>query len=325
MGMPLALDVQSLRLVPPPVALLRADELPHLDRAHGRGELTRVRRGVYAPRAAWNALRPWERYLARVHAVALLHPDAVFTHESAAALLGLPVIGDPFTVHVLVSPSGASREVAGIRYHRSERRLDIIAVGGLLMTAPGATAVSHARHRHNAIGLAVADAALRLDPTLTPDALRHENETRSSSRGRNIARWPLLRATGQCESPLESISVAAIEWLGFPTPELQHPFVAGDGTLDRGDIWWPDYGLLGEPDGEFKYDGRFGDPAELLRARRERDRRLLAGGARAVTHWGWVEVARVEPLRAQLRGQGLPQVTPEDYAQLRTLRRTLAP
>lgn len=310
---------------PCPLVLWHADELPHPERSVARGEAVRVRHGMYAPAEAWHALRPWQRYLARVHAVARRFPDTVFSHESAAALLGMPVIADPVTVHTLVAPSGAAREVAGIRSHRSASAHDVWSIGGHLMTAPGSTAVTLARHRHPALGLAAADAALNLDPRLTRGSMQADNETRASSRGRNIARWALDRADSRRASVLESISAAVVEWLGFPQPELQRVFLADDGRMDRGDLWWEDHSLVGEPDGEFKYDGRFGDPAALLRARHERDRRLLAGGVRAVAHWGWIEVARVDPLRALLLGHGLPQVEPESPVPLRSLRRLLLP
>ncbi|MCT9820480.1 hypothetical protein N3K63_09325 [Microbacterium sp. W1N] len=314
-----------LTIEPSPVALLRSGDVAHPERALDRGELVRVRPGVYAPASARLRLRPWERYLARVHAVARLRPDAVFCHESAAALLGLPIIGDPRTVHVLVSPADAARQSAGIRSHRTSRLPDVTSAGGLVLTTPGVTAVTIARHRHPAVGLATADAALRRDITLTPAELRADNERRVSSRGRNTARWSLLRADGARESVLESVSAAVMEWLGCPAPDTQRAFVSDAGELDRGDFWWGDIGLVGEPDGEFKYDGRFGDPAQLLSARRERDRRLLRGEARAVAHWGWIEVARVWPLRDLLLGHGLPQVRSTDHAPLLSLMHLLTP
>lgn len=55
----------------------------------------RVRAGVYARRFEWERLAPWERYLARVHAYALVAPEAIFAYESAAALRGLPLFGEP--------------------------------------------------------------------------------------------------------------------------------------------------------------------------------------------------------------------------------------
>src|SRR3546814_15194574 len=83
----------SQQLVPSPIPLLRTRDRPgvRLDREAAAGRLALVRPGVYAPATAWRSLRAWDRYLARVPAVALTHPDAIFCLESAAALLGLPV------------------------------------------------------------------------------------------------------------------------------------------------------------------------------------------------------------------------------------------
>ncbi|MFT3799539.1 hypothetical protein [Microbacterium sp.] len=308
-----------------PIVLWRTAEVPHPERGARRGDLTRVRRGVYARTADWRRLPPWEKYLVRVHAAALVFPDAVFSHESAAVLLGMPVLGDPVTVHVLVGPHSAARESTGIRSHRCRELPEVVTSRGIAVTSPAVTAVTLARHRHNAYGLAAADAALGMGKTLTREALIADNEARDSSRGRNLARWPLERADKRRESVLESISDAAIEWLGFPAPELQHVFVAEDGRIDRGDKWWKELSLLGEPDGELKYDGRFGDPAALLRDRHERDRRLLRGDVDSIAHWGWLDVARIWPLRALLLGHGLRQLYPEDTVQLRSLTRLLAP
>lgn len=313
-----------LQIRPCPIALWRAEHLTHTGRRVAAGDLIRVRRGVYASRTEWDALAPWDRYLVRVHAVAMLDPGVVFSHESAAVLLGLPILGDPVVVHVTVPHSHAAREAGGIRSHRSRTTPEAVTAGGLIVTTPVVTAVTLARHRHNALGLAVADAALRLDATLTSELLTAENEGRATGRGRDHARWPLERARGLAETALESFSVAVIEWLGFPAPELQREFVSADGVIDRGDLWWGFCGLLGEADGELKYDGRFGDPAARLRERHERDRRLRGGEVSAIAHWGWYDVGHVAPVRALLLGHGLPQIAPEDPSQLHTLTRLLA-
>jgi hypothetical protein len=286
--------------------------------------LVKVRHGVYTFAAPWRALAPWERYLARVHAVALVHPDVIFSHESAAALLGLPVFGDPGIVHVIVAPSGSSRAVAGVRTHRSALGTEIVENGGLSMTSAVNTAVDLARHRHHAIGLSVADAVLRIDSSVTRQLLSAANEGRANARGRNIARWPLERATALAETPLESVSRAVIEWLGFPAPELQSIQRSADGVEDRRDFVWRAVGLAGEADGDLKYDGRFGDPLNLLRAQRERDARLRRETPR-IAHWGWSEATRVEPLRDQLLGLGLRAEWPEHGIYLHTLRRAVAP
>lgn len=320
-GMPLL----TLAVASSPIALMRFGDLAHPERAVRRGEIVKVRAGVYAPARDWRALAPWERYLARVHAVALLRPDAVFSHESAAALLGLPIFGDPVTVHVLAAPGATARLVAGVRVHTWTGDREILQVAGLLVTSPADTAVDLARFRHAAIGLAVADAALRRDPDLTVDALLLLNEERASARGRARARWPLGSATAVAESALESISRAVAEWLGFPAPALQVRFSSPTGEDDRSDFVWCQIGLAGESDGDLKYDGRYGSPAEVLRAQRERDARMRRHHVRFVAHWGWHEATTVSPLRSLLRGAGLEPTMPENTAQLLTLRRAVSP
>ncbi|MFT4220826.1 MAG: hypothetical protein QM611_09945 [Microbacterium sp.] len=325
--MQLAHDVVLRRC---PLPLLRHHDLPHPERGLAHGSLVRVRHGVYASTRMWDDLAPWDRYLCRVHAVALHHPDAVFCLESAAVLSGLPIFGDPVTVHVLVPRSGASRHVAGVRTHRSAADRTIVEADGLLLTSPLDTAVDTARHRHNAIGLAVADAALRVNSALRPDVLVAANEARSSSRGRDIARWPLSHSTPLAETALESISRAVTGWLGFPPPELQVAFRAESGEEDRVDLLWRNpgsplrqTGIAGEADGQLKYDGRFGDPSSILRKQSRRDIRLREH-VRSVTHWGWWEATRFRPLRAILVGAGLPVVAAENTPQLFSLKRALS-
>ena len=150
----------SLRPAPLPL-LRRADSASRLDAAHRRGELHRVSRGVFAPAAAWHTLRPSERYLARVHAYAATHPDAIFMLEAAAVLYGLPVAGRLDDVHVLSPGTAAGRRVAGVRFHvtREERRMR--REDGILVVAPEELAVDIARARHPAIALMTADAVLR--------------------------------------------------------------------------------------------------------------------------------------------------------------------
>lgn len=308
---------------PSPIALHRHTDLPHPERRVARGEHVRVLRGVYAEATPWADLAPWHRYLARVHAAAMLHPDAVFSHESAAALSNLPVVGDPVTVHVLAAASAASRTISGVCAHTTHGEREVIERGGILFTSPVETAVDIARQRHPTLGLAVADAALRQLGHNTADLLVSCNEGRLSSRGRDLARWPLSRANAAAESTLESFSRAVVEWLGFPLPTLQRVFSSPE-AVDRTDFFWDEFSVIGEADGDMKYDGSFGDPLSALRARRMRDIRL-GRHARTIVHWGWTEATTFAPLRNALLGAGLPLVAPEASAALFSLRRRFAP
>lgn len=306
----------------PPVPLFHARELPRPSRALLMGELVSVRRGIYAPAPAWHALAPWDRYLARVFAVAMTHPEAVFSHESAAALEGLPILGDPLVVHVLARRGETARLDSGIRTHTAADERELHETGGILRTSPREIAVDLARARHPAYALSIADAALRGDHALSVETLVAANESRSTTRGRRLARWPLHRAVGTSESTLESLSRAVIEWLGFPEPELQKWFESANGTRDRADFAWPRTGVIGESDGDVKYDGTFGDPLSLIRDRRARDARLREH-ARTVVHWSWDDIGDPPRFARILLSAGLKQVGPEATAQLFSLRRLL--
>ncbi|MFV0372826.1 hypothetical protein [Microbacterium sp.] len=310
-------------VAPSPIALLRSRDVSNADREVSAGRLVRVRRGVLAPAAGWDELAPWDRYLARVHAVALTQPGVVFSHESAAALWRMPVLGDPRVVHVTADPTRSARLVGGVRLHTSSDHDEVVDVAGILIATPGSTAVSLARSRHPALGLASADAALRVDPALGRDHLIDDNEHRATARGRRYARWALQRADGQAASVLESFSRAVIEWLGFPEPDLQRPFPTGHGSSEYADFWWEWLRLVGEADGDLKYDGRFGDGLQQLQRRRDRDLRLLAADADNVVHWGWPELRLIDPVRAALTGAGLRAVHPEDSAALASFRALL--
>ncbi|MCR2809751.1 MULTISPECIES: hypothetical protein [unclassified Microbacterium] len=304
----------SFVAVSSPIPLTRSSQVAHADRDIAGGRLVRVRRGIVAPASLWAALAPWQRYAARVHAAAMTHPGIVFSHESAAAILGLPTFGEPLEVHALDTPGTTSRLSGGIRLHTTRGDRAVVDVGGLLVTSPLDTAVDIARSRNGAVGLAVSDAALRGDPLLSVEALVAHNECRISSRGRRVARWVLHRASALAETPLESVSRAAIEWLGFEEPRLQVEFVTA-GMVDRCDMWWETARVIGEADGDVKYDGTLQAPVTAIRKEKDRDRRL-GHHASGIAHWGWADVARLTPLRGALRHAGLRPVNPEASREL---------
>lgn len=313
----------AIAIKPSPLALMRAEDVPHPERAVARRELIKVRRGVYAPAEAWLALAPWERYLAEVHAVLLSHPTFVPSHESAVALLDGPVFGNPGVVHVLAPETGASRLASGIRTHTTSDDRALVAAGAITLAAPSEAAVDIARSRHPAIGLAVADWVLRSDQTSLREHLQLLNETRATKRGRDIARWSLERAVSQAETAFESVSRAVIEWLGFAPPELQQSFLASTGENDRSDFVWERESVGGEADGDLKFDGRFGEAASLLRRQRARDARLRQH-LRTVVHWGWHDATTYAPLASLLRGAGVRPIAPENLVALTSMRHALA-
>lgn len=307
-------SLSDLSVLPSPVPLLLRRDDPSLRREIEGATLHRMRPGVYAPAEQWAALPPWEKYLARVHAVALKRPSAVFTHESAAALLGLPLLGDLRTVHVLVPRKGDARLVGDIQGHHALDEMATIRAHGVTATTTITTSIDLARSRHPAYALAVADWLLRAG-VCTREALLEANDIRVSARGRLAAAWALERATAVSESVLESVSRATIEWLGFPDPELQSTWVI-DGALYRTDFTWPAHRIIGEADGETKY-GKSDAAAAVVHEKRREDalRRSVNGFAR----WGWHELRMPARLGRVLEAAGLTAVQPRRTAHLHSL------
>ncbi|MGO1848288.1 hypothetical protein [Microbacterium sp.] len=287
------------------------------DHAVRRGELRRVRSGVYVPSHDWEQLPPWDRYLVRVHAFALKAPYAVLTHESAAALWGLPLLGAQPHIHAIAPRSGDARLVGDVQWHHLKDEPDVVTTPGAALTPPVDTVVNLARSRHPAVARVAADALLRLGDC-SSDLLLDANESRQSKRGRAAARWPLTTTTPLPESPLETLSIVEIEWLGFEAPELQVSVGGMDGNEYRVDCFWRRADIIGEADGRSKYtlDGQLPERAVWLEKRREDVLRRSASG---FTRWIWEDVGRPTRLQAILRAVGVPEVRVPRWEPLRTL------
>ncbi|WP_322411895.1 hypothetical protein [Microbacterium invictum] len=303
---------------PSPIILLTSRDAEAISRRPSDDpSLVRVRHGVYAGLAEWQALAPWNRYLARVHAAAMSLGDVVFSHESAAALLGLPVFGEPAHIHLL-DETGHTRRFGDVIVHSATGHRDIEGSAGLSMTSLADTTVDLARLLPPAYGLAVADAALRRleseGRVLAVDEIAARQRT---TRGARRLQWVAENATPVAESPGESVSRAVIGWLGFEAPELQVTF-AVEGFVDRCDFFWRHQNVAGESDGYGKYpaDPALARAALLLEKKREdRLRRRLDDLAR----WDWDDAHLVEPLDQKLHAAGLRPVTRRNEAALATM------
>lgn len=315
------LDPHALRALRPSPVVLSAvrDESLTGTRLRASNAHVRVRPGVYARADEWNALPPWDRYLARVHAYGLVHPDAVFCLESAAALLGLPVFGEPRDIHVFDIGRARGRRHGDVCIHASDDGR-AMTVGDLIVTSVADTAVDLLRVLPPAFALAVGDAAARHPAgPCTPDDLRLVAEVQSNRRGRAQLEWAFARIDDRAESVGESVSRAVIEWCGFPTPILQQTYHY-EGVEDRSDFYFPDQRVIGESDGFGKYlSGQDAADPRVLRkekAREDRLRRHEGGFAR----WEYADAMRAAPLDAKLRIAGVPAVRPPQHALLATLR-----
>ncbi|MDN3442828.1 hypothetical protein [Microbacterium sp. APC 3901] len=307
-----------------PVPLFMSTEMRMLGMRAASPHLQRVRSGVYARRDLYDALRPWQRYAARVHAFVRTHPGAVLCLESAAVMHGLPHFGETALIHVLADAGEKSRRFGDVMVHSSADPRGVTSIAGIHCTDLLDTAVDLTRVLSSAKGLAVADAAM--SPFQGGDVRRSTADEalcgQMNSRGRARARWVWTNADERSESPGESVSRAVIAWCGFETPQLQTEFTH-EGTKDRADFFFPSCRVIGEADGWGKY--RLEDPnaaAQHLADEKRREDRLRRNG-HPVARWDLADAWKVDPLRSALAAAGVPLVRPPQEGMLASLRLAL--
>ncbi|HEY0218123.1 MAG TPA: type IV toxin-antitoxin system AbiEi family antitoxin domain-containing protein [Cellulomonas sp.] len=279
-----------------------------LRRAVQSGVLHRVRRGVYVGGPGWRGSDQAARHLIRVRAAAAVLTDVVFSHRSAAAAWGLPLLGPwPEQVEVVAGPAGGGRSTPGIRRRAVPVPVVPTSRGGLRVTDLVRTAVDLACTESLASAVVAADHALR-SRGLVLERARQELDGRGAARGVRRARRVLELADPRAESVGESLSRVRMVEHGIPAPELQHEFRDRLGVVGRVDFWWPGARLVGEFDGRLKYraddpeDGR--PPEERVWAEKVREDRLRALGVRVV-RWTWSDAWLGEPLADRLRAAGV--------------------
>jgi hypothetical protein len=306
-----------MTLAEPPQLLLARSHPPTLPRLDRDGALHRIRAGAYVRRSEWALLAPWERYRLRVLAVAATWSSPVFCLESAAILAGTPVFGEPRDVH-LFDPDGRTWREGDVVVHGSADARVVTEVHGCAMTSLEDTAVDLCRVLPPAFGLAVADATTRRLKGGTTLRVGEIGRAQAARRGVRRLDWVQERTDAAAESPGESVSRAAIEWLGYEAPELQVTF-SYEGCVDRTDFYWRRLRLLGESDGYGKYDA---DDAEATKQhfvrekqREDRLRRHEGGFAR----WDWADAVRWKGLDRKLAAAGLVPLRSRDLAMLATL------
>ena len=298
----------------------RSDTRQQHSRAAQRGAEVRVARGVYVDRAEWEALDGLQRYLLRIRAAAATRErPPVFSHWSAAALHGLSMVGlPPSAIHVSVGRSTGGRSSASLVAHSLEvADEDVVERDGLLCTSPERTVVDLAAIAPTGAAVALADHLLHerfgrfggCSHRGSRDALLTAWNRAQPMRGHRRSLDVIEFADGRAESPLESVSRVAMHVAGLPRPELQTAFHDAAGLIGYADFAWPEFGLVGEADGDAKYLDpalRGGRSAErVVLDEKIREDRLRALGLRVV-RWRWPAATTPGALAAALSAAGLP-------------------
>jgi hypothetical protein len=308
---------------PLPVDLLSAADLRTRgvltpERAAG---LVRVRRGIYLAESAWPGTEREARHFVRMQAVAAATSDPVFSHESAAVLWGIPVVGRLGGVHLMAAGKVGRRTHGDVVWHnhRLDDR-DIVEVDGFTATSLERTLFDLAASRPAQAGVAAIDAGIRPGflsglgtavPGLRKEELLEAFRVRRRARGVRQALVCAAFADPRSGSAGESVSRWNLHRLGFPAPELQVSFERDDGGLDIVDFDWPEHQRFGEFDGYAKYvreqytEGRsIEDVVWAEKQREDRVRRHRPHSSR----WGWAEAMDPARLERRLLADGLPKV-----------------
>jgi very-short-patch-repair endonuclease len=261
-----------------------------LDRAVRSGRIHRLRRDQFT--TADRSVDPGLIAAAAARACT----GAVVSHRSAALVHGLPLLQPPPRPELTVPPRSTG-DVAGALLHRATlRRDDLAEVAGVPLTAIARTLVDIGRSTSTSAAVVTMDAALNRGLT---DIAAIEKVLCACWNWPGIRRAvrAVDRADGRSESPLESISRLVIGWLGLPAPQLQTPLHDDRGLfIGRADFYWPESGVVGEADGQTKYDTR----AVLLEEKRRQE--SLESLGLIVVRWDWTDVTRrANLLRERIR------------------------
>jgi hypothetical protein len=144
-------------------------------------------------------------------------------------------------------------------------------------------------------GLVATDAALHARLITVADL----EAVCASCRGRaglSSGRRVLELCSGLSESPLETISLFAMQELSRQPEQQVNLFTVYGQFLGRADFYWRAEGLAGEADGRTKYDDD-----ELYREKRRQE--AMADAGLVVTRWDWSTARRPGLLHAQLEEQ----------------------
>ena len=270
-----------------------------LARAVQAGRAQRLRRGVYTAAPMGPAMTPQQarRNLLRLAlAAAAGSSRTVVSHAAAAIAYDLPAICSLDRPCLTVQRGTGMRNLADVHLHRALLQPgDVRRWGTADITAPARTVLDTAREHGTAAGIAAADKALRSRIVRMRD-LEHSLEQCATWPGRAAARTVVRFADPLAESPLESISRLRVLELGLPVPTLQANLGDPHGRfIRRVDMYWPEFGVAGEAEGNEKYDS---DP-QAHRAEKWQQEQLEDLGV-VFVRWGWADRNRFEPVAQRL-------------------------
>ncbi|MEU7138118.1 hypothetical protein ABZ942_01570 [Nocardia sp. NPDC046473] len=276
-------------------ALAKGFSDAELRRLTARRSLRRLRPGSYVLPEAYEAMDREARYQVLVRATAgHLSAPAVISHQSSAAVHGLPLWGLPLDrVHVTRHRSSGGHRGKHLHVHCAPvQDEDVTQVGSLLVLSPARTIADIARTVGLQEAVAIGDAAGR------QFGLGHESfcQALTYAAGRPGYR-AALRAIGLLDGRSEGIgesrSRVVLSDLDLPEPELQTTILDDAGRfVARVDFCFERLGIIGEFDGKVKYSEELNpdeSPTRTLYREKLREDHLRDLGWEVV-RWTWPDL-----------------------------------
>lgn len=235
------------------------------DAAVRAGTLVQVVRGAYIDGEALAGVPDYRRrqlvYRYKCLAVATAHDGRrVLSHESAAALHGLPLLHpDHRLVHFTdaVAAKGYAKKRHVVMHPGPVPVDDVEVVDGVRTTVLARTAVDVALTTDFERALAVLDSALRLGAGFAD----LQERLKGPRKGVGQARRALHHADSRAANPGESWCRAQMIEAGFPEPRLQRAYLLGNGHTAEVDFDFEGQVVL-EFDGLVKYTGAYLGPGQ---------------------------------------------------------------
>jgi predicted transcriptional regulator of viral defense system len=275
------------------------------------GVLYRVRRGVLARPPLDSRHAVGERYRTLVLATAaVIAPDRVISHQSAAVIHGLPTIGAlSHRVDTLAPDSDRHHASTSLIEHRTRVQPDTHIVDGVHVTSLARTLVDLASTTTLLVATVAIDAALR-SQRVGREELFDELARVSPRYGYRKAAFAISFADARSANPGETLSRVRMHQLGFEAPDLQVHVSTSDGEYDV-DFGWESVPAFGEFDGVEKYvreemlNGESTAQAVLREKRREDAIRRTT--QRTFARWGWADAWSSARLMRILDEAGVPR------------------
>ncbi len=276
-----------------------------------RGQLTRIRHGIYADAISLAGADPEALHLAHLRAALLAATEpALAVGPSAALLHGMPIGRKALTdLHIARESDQDPRSLRRPSKHRLELPPTVIvthqnaslgatSLREIPVVSRSVAAVTSAHLVSFSRRVGLLDSVL-WSPGVSADDLRELAREWQHLGGLDMVIDALAYARRGAQTYLETLSRLTLVRLGLPEPELQVPFYDKDGLIGFADMYWPTLNVIGEADGAVKYGGQ----RDIVKEKR-RESRLRAKG-HGVVRWMQPDILeRPQQIVEQVRREG---------------------